>query len=271
MIIGSFAIKHYFPEFPREPKDYDIVAFDEYDKLDLVRIHKGTPNLKLEVLINPIILNHFKENGGIPSICTPNELYTLKMSHVIGWKLENGSWDKHLWDIQWLKSKGCILNRPLFDKLYKYWETIHGPNNRSNLDLSSEDFFDNAIEFPIKHDDLHLLLIEHPFFNKQDKPTYTKILIGEVDVSMDKFKELSEEEKYNIVIEEVMVMATERWPKLGYLHAFHRMLKKFVREHAKIEEAIWILENWQKLHKAPFNFIEFLNEKINEKSNNYIR
>lgn len=254
ILIGSKAIKHWFPDFPREPKDTDYAV----NKI----LYPYNKTKDIEYLVNEVLWEYYDEPYGKNIICDVDELYTLKMSHVIGWKLENGSWDKHLWDIQWLKNRGCMLNRPLFDKLYKYWETVHGPNKRSDLNMSAEEFFDNAIEFPIKHDEIHEILIKHPFFKNQEKPTYNKILIGEVDVSMEKFLQLTEEEKYNVVVEEVMVMAMERWSKIGYLHAFHRMLKKFVREHAKIEEAIWILENWQKLHKAPFNFIEHIKKEI---------
>lgn len=28
LIIGSTAIKHYYPYFPREPKDIDVAVFD---------------------------------------------------------------------------------------------------------------------------------------------------------------------------------------------------------------------------------------------------
>jgi len=248
ILIGSKAIKHWFPDFPREPKDTDYAVLE---------VPKWTPELagRVEYLINPII-------GGLRGVANPDVLYTLKMSHTVGWKLENGSWDKHVWDIQWLKNKGCTLNRPLFDKLYRYWETIHGPNKRSDLDMSAEDFFDNAVGFPIPHDDLHEMLITHPYFEGQKEPTYKKILIGEVDVSMEKFNNLNEKEKINVVIEEVMVMATERFKDLDYPFAHHRMLKKFIREHAKMDEAIWILENWPKVVKAPFNFKQYLNEQI---------
>ena len=51
MIIGSNAIKYHFPDFPREPKDIDIVAFDEYDKQDLIRTHKDIKHIKVEVVI----------------------------------------------------------------------------------------------------------------------------------------------------------------------------------------------------------------------------
>jgi hypothetical protein len=121
MIIGSTAIKFHFPEFKRVPKDLDVLAFDEED-----RKHLKALKPEAEVLINPILLNWCKEKYGfIPSYCPKNELYTLKVSHCF-WSLDNGSWGKHLYDIQWLKEQGCKFDRKLFYKLFEYWENLHG-------------------------------------------------------------------------------------------------------------------------------------------------
>jgi len=246
ILIGSKAIKFWFPEFNREPKDIDYATSVE----STTNKQKG-----VEYLYNPILVKWC--NGS--EIANPDELYTLKLSHTVGWKLKNNSWDKHVFDIQFLKSKGCKVIWPLFWDLYKFWETIHGKNKRSDLDMSSDEFFNNALTYDIPHDELHEILIKHPYFENQVEPTYKKILLGEVDVSMEKFNNLTEKEKSNIVIEEVMVMAIERFEKLGYLRAFKRMLDKFIINHAKIEEAIWVLENYKKLHKAPFDYIKFIN------------
>ena len=252
MIIGSNVIKYYFPDFPREPKDYDIVAFDTYEKQDLIRIYKDVKHCKVEVLINPVLVNWFKNaKGSTPGYCPINELYTLKMSHVF-WDI---NWEKHMWDIQWLKEKGCALIKPLFFELYDYWNSYHGTNKRSNLKMSSDEFFDNAVNFPIAHDDLHLELVKHPYF-KNEPPTYTKILIGEVEVCENKFNNLTELEKFNLVFEEVAVMAIERYGNLFYKIAFNKMLKKFIISHAPIWEAIWIIENHKLLlTNIPYDFI----------------
>lgn len=257
ILIGSTAIAHWFKDFKRIPKDTDYA----------VDYNSAIKEPGIEYLYNPVLCKYASGS----EIATPDELYTLKLSHTVGWKLKNNSWGRHVWDVQFLKSKGAKLIRPLFDELYEFWGTIHGPNKRSNLEMSAEDFFDNALDYPVDHDALHELLIQHPYFEGQNEPTYKKILKGEVDVSMDKFNDLSEKEKTNVVIEEVMVMALERWSNIGYLHAFQRMIDKFIREHAKIDEAIWILENYKKLYKAPFNYVKFLNEQINGKRNNIIK
>ena len=96
IMIGSTAIKHHFPDFPREPKDVDYAV----DYIDESR--KST---KLcEYHLNPII-------GYFNGIANPNLIYTLKISHLIGWDIQ---WEKHMWDVQFLKNKGCLLNKHFF-------------------------------------------------------------------------------------------------------------------------------------------------------------
>ena len=94
MIIGSTAIKYWFPDFKREPKDIDIVKN--------MYIKEYNSDKKIEWLENKVLQNYFTKPI---EIITPNELYTLKISHSL-WSLDNGSWNRHIWDVQWLKEKG---------------------------------------------------------------------------------------------------------------------------------------------------------------------
>ena len=259
MIIGSTAILHWFHDFPRVAKDIDIIKN--------MYIKEYTSDLKVEWLDNPVLQNWFTKPI---EFCTPNELYTLKISHSL-WSLDNGSWEKHMYDVQWLKEKGCEFIPELFYKLYEYWNFVHGKNKRSNLDMSAEEFFDNVVNYPVEHDYLHLLLIQHPYFKDQNTPTYVKILKegADVDVSEEKFNNLTEEEKFNLVIEEVMVMALERYENMYYKKAFNKMLKKFIISHAPIWEAIWIVQNHKNLlQNIPFNFIEHLKTQIKQNETN---
>jgi len=255
MIIGSIAIKHWFPDFPRVAKDVDIIK-DMY-------IKEYTSELKVEWLENPVLQNWFTKPI---EICTPNELYTLKISHCL-WELENGSWSKHMWDVQWLKEKCCVFIPELFNQLYKYWETVHGKRKTSNLNMSAEEFFDNVVGFPVEHDYLHSLLVQHEYFGNQNLPMYTKVLKdgAEVDVSEEKFNLLTEKEKFNLVFEEVAVMQLERYGDMYYKKGYNRMLKKFILHHAPLWESIWIIQNHKKLlQNIPFNHLEFLNQKIKQ-------
>lgn len=251
ILIGSTAIKHYFPDFKRIPNDTDYVVKDK-------NLFKNENNT--EYLENPIL---FKYDSHISGILKPDYLYTLKISHIF-WKLNNNSWDKHMYDIQWLKEKDCVLILNLFEELYKYWGKIHGVNKRSNLDMRSDDFFNNALKYPVNHDYLHELLITHDYFQSQSYPTYKYILKdgAEVDVSEEKWKLLNDTQKYNLVFEEICVMALERNFHSHYRVNYKIMLDKFIRNHAPIWEALWIIENYKKCLKPAFNYIEFLNKKI---------
>lgn len=245
MIIGSYAIKYHFLDFPRTPKDIDIIKgsnFNDYFPF----------NLKREYLKNDVLLEYKDEE-----FLNKDSLYTLKVSHLF-WDI---NWEKHIWDAQWLKNKGCVLNKVLFHKLYEYWNTVHKKNQRSNLDMSSEDFFDNAISCEYSHDWLHTLI------NKV--PTYTKVLAddSEVLVSEDKFNLLTYEEKCDLVKEEVYVMAYERFKQLGYKRAYNKMLKKFIINHAPLWEAVFIIENYKELQYCNINFIKLIDDGINNRTN----
>lgn len=255
MIIGSSAIQFWYDDFKRTPKDVDFI-----NKLSF-----PTHNVKVEKLENPILEEWY--DYILPTFIGKNELYTLKISHLF-WDLPNKSWDKHIYDVQFLKEKGCEFIPELFWKLFTYWETIHGRRKSSNLDMSAEDFFNNAITYDTPHDDLHEILVTHPYFNGNE-PTYKKILKdgAEVDVCMQKFNDLSELDKFNVVFEEVAVMSMEnRFPKDMYWKAkYQKMLKKFIISHCKIEEGIWIIQNHKNLLcNIPFNFQLFLNSKTNK-------
>lgn len=240
ILSGSCAIKYWFPDHNRIPKDIDYIV-DEIPK----EKEKG-----VEYLLNPIFKDYPNE------VMLPDDLYTLKISHL-AWDI---NWDKHMWDVNFLKEKGCKLNVDLFYRLYDYWNEFHGKNKRSDLKMTASEFFDNAVNCPYNHDYLHTLI--------KEIPTYTKVLKDgeEVDVSEEKFNNLTFDEKCDLVREEVIVMAFERFKKLGFQKAYHRMLKKFILSHAPIWEYLFIVENYKKLCRPPFNFIKHLEEKLEYES-----
>jgi hypothetical protein len=237
VLIGSKAIKHHFADFPREPKDMDFI----------VKQHQTQNEPGVEYLLNPILENYPENVLGI------NELYTLKCSHLF-WDI---NWSKHMFDCVWLRNKGARLDRTLFYKLYEYFNTVHIKNKRSDLKMSSEDFFNNAIICDYSHDDLHTII--------NPVPTYTKILAdgAQVEVDEEKFKSLTHEEKCDLVREEIFVMAFERYKAArSYLHAYSKMLKKFIVSHAPLWEAIFIIENYVELHKPKINFIKQIEDGL---------
>jgi len=248
ILIGSSAIKHHYPNFPRDPKDVDYV------------VAPGTGHERVEgveFLQNPVLWEYYNQPKD-DIVCGANEIYTMKMAHL-SWDI---NWDKHMYDVQYLRNQGCYCIDELFDGMYEFYTELHGKNKRSDLKMSAEDFFDNAIKFPVKHDDLHEILITYPWFDGQRCPTYQKILTGEVEVSEKLFNMLSEIEKSLLVMEEVMVMAMERYSNYDYRHAYARMLKKCIISHFPIWEAKWAITNFIRLERAPFDFIKYLKGEI---------
>lgn len=240
ILIGSKAIKELFPDFPREPKDTDYAV--EF-KSEL----KSTQ--ETEYLVNPILFKYHCSDSYLP---TADVIYTLKISHMF-WDI---NWKKHLFDIQFLKEKGCKIIKPLFYELYDYWNELHGNNKRSDLKMTASQFFDNALKCEYDHDWLHTLINPNPTFNK--------VLIGEVEVGEEKFNQLSYQEKLDLVQEEVYVMAWERMPKMDYRFSYELMMKKFILSHAPIWEAIFILDNYKDLYKPKINFKKQIEDGINK-------
>lgn len=257
MIIGSAAL-YYHVGTDKKPKDIDFIKGSPH------KVPEKYKGIRVEELDNPILLEYYANNP--PLFIGKDELYTLKISHSF-FDLDNGSWAKHMYHIQQLKELGAKFIPDLFYKLFPYWEQMHGKRKASNLDMTAEEFFDNKVGFPFDHDYIHEVLIQHPHFKGQSEPTYNKVLKegAEVDVCMDKFESLTEEEKFNLTFEEVANMALERYGKMYYKRAYEVMLKKFIISHCKIEQGIWIIQNHKKLLiQIPFNFIQFLNSKLYE-------
>ena len=235
ILIGSSAIKHWYPDFKREPKDIDFII-DENEILP----PRGQ---NVEYLVNPIFANKWKYKDTKPMY--PSDLTTLKASHLC-WDI---NWEKHMFDLQFLLSKGNEIEEELFWELYDYWNVYHNKNKRSDLKMTKDEFFSNAINYDVaEHDDLHLLI--------NPTPTYTKILKDGCDVELDeeKYNLLSHEEKLDLIREEVMVMSWERYRKNGFRQGYNKMLKKFILSHAPRFVLIFILKNYIELHQVPYDY-----------------
>lgn len=235
ILIGSAAIKYHFPDFNREPKDIDYIV-------------NVVPEIKkrgVEYLLNPVLCNI-----GLSTL-PADLLYTLKISHLFWDK----KWERHMFDVQFLRSKGCVLNKQVFYKLYGYWNKLHGENKRSELQMNAKDFFNNALK-KYNHDQLHELITPNP--------TYKKILKegSEVEPDENKYNALTHEEKLELVREEVYVMAYERLAGRDYRTAYAWMLKKFIISHAPMYEALFIIENYKELHKPIINYKKQLDYEL---------
>lgn len=240
ILIGSKAIQYHYHDFKRNPKDID------YAVLNKKKSEKG-----IEYLVNPIIYKYESDREVASAIM----LTTLKASHLC-WDI---NWEKHMFDLQFLLSKGNKIDKDIFIELYNYWNQTHVKNKRSDLKMSKEDFFDNAINYSEnQHDDLHKIL--NPI------PIYTLVLADGKEVELDelKFHNLTYEQKLDFVREEVMVMAYERYSNLDYRVAYSKMLKKFIISHAPLFSLIFILENYIKLHKPIINYLKKIKDGLQE-------
>lgn len=251
VVIGSTALNLIYEDFNRYPKDLDIAVSERMPN----EVVNGT---KVEFLYNPILVNYVANNTE-DGLATPDILVTLKASHLF-W---DRNWAKHMYDTQFLLKKGAKIIEHLFYKLYEFWQTELGPNKRSDLTLDKEEFFDNAInpKMEVEHD------VMHTFINPT--PTYTKLLAEGKTVELDseKFSLLTEEEKDALAIEEVMVMAYERYKKFGYKAAYYMMMQKFIMGHAPMYLALHIINNYLRLHVTNVNFIEIIDKGIEEFKN----
>ena len=248
IIIGSSAIKHHYSDFKREPKDLDVILESSNENIKDYFINE-TPNKKVEILKNTVILNYYRGNGYLPS----NLLTTLKASHLC-WDV---NWEKHMFDLQFLLKKGNKIDFELFKELYEYWNTVHSKNKRSDLKMSKEDFFNNAINYDyLEHDEIHKILNSIPIYSKCLKDG------KEVELDENKFYNLSYEDKLEFIREEIYVMSYERYKELGYKRAYNRMLKKFILSHAPFWSLIFIFENYIELQKCTKNFIKEIENGI---------
>lgn len=242
VIIGSTALRHYYPEFPREPNDVDYV----------VKSKKGLVNTEdVEYHLNPVLFNYQKEG-----YCDPQILLNLKISHLF-WNI---NWEKHLFDIQFLLKKGHTVNMQMINAFRTYWESVHPPVRRSDLNNDKENFFTNAVNKDSnEHDFLHTLL--------NPVPMYTKLLKDGCEVELDESKwwQLSFEEKLEVIREETAVMAYERYSDMNYQKAFARQLKWNIIKHFPDYIAIFGIINYICLEKINFNYkTKIKNELLQE-------
>jgi hypothetical protein len=230
--IGSTAIKHYFPDFPREPKDLDIAVKDtEYlEKLPGV-----------EYLENKVIYK-YQTDGFLK----PELMISLKASHMF-W---DNNWDKHLFDIQFLFKKGYSIDVELVEELVPYWEEILPKVRRSRLEMNKESFFTNAVnEDTDEHDYLHTLI--------NPVPMYTRLLKDNCEVELDpkKWEDLTFDEKCDVVFEETAVMSYERYKDLHYAVGYRKQLKDNIIKHFPRYIALFAIENYPILEKPKYDYI----------------
>jgi len=247
LIIGSVAMNYWFPGY-REPKDLDF--FGTKSPAFLVSGYD-----KVEPFWHPLFEGTQLDRNDVANI---DELYTIKVSHAY-WELKNGSWDKHMVDLMFLKNHGAVLDMELHKLLYRVWEKTHG-KKKMNLAQAAGDFFDDAVVRIYDHDSIH----DSVAFN--DRPLYERILKnGEtVDIDPDKlWNGMTFEDQVLLFREEIAATALERWmiptnykfsPGLAYKLA----LKKTITSLTKGKSARFIVTNFEHFKTPhPYMYIHY--------------
>jgi hypothetical protein len=191
------------------------------------------------------------------AIATPNELYTMKISHSF-WDI-NGSWDKHAHDIIFLQRKGAVFNRELYDILLPIWKERY-KRNPTNLHQSAATFFSDAVNREYDHDSLH----ESIAYGK--RPLYESILQDGSEVAVDNAKFFNgssladHQRRIRTVREEIYATALERIlipndykgsPAAAYAWA----LKRTATSLFKGEWALYLLLNLDELMKPDCDYL----------------
>jgi hypothetical protein len=243
VVIGSRAMDRMFPgELGRKPKDTDfIVSFNEE-----VLVPPGS-----DVFSHPSLDEWVGRRDRWSSI---DELYTIKLSHSY-WELKNGSWNKHIFDLRWLKRRGAKLLPSLHDTLYLVWEELHGAK-RTNLSMDKDSFFKDAVVRIYDHDSIH----DSVAYGTE--ALYNSILRdgSTVDVDPKKMWSLSHSDLVLLFREEICATALERiLIPSGYKaspgYAYRWALRRTITSLTKGKSARFILENFVEF-ALPDNYLK---------------
>ncbi len=240
-LIGSRAIKHWFPDF-RDPQDTDWQAAEAGELTGYAHEH-------WDVFIDA----RLAEWSWGP-IATPDELYTMKISHGY-WDI-NGSWDKHAADIVFLQRKGCKFIPELHDILLEIWKERY-PKNSISLKKGADEFFTDHVHYIYVHDTVHQSVAY------RDRPWYEDILKDGEDVMVDnaKFWALSLEQQLQLCREEAYVIALERIliPR-GYkgspVSAYRWALRRMAVSLFKNQWATFLLLQLDELGRPDCNYVQ---------------
>lgn len=232
-LVGSTAAKHWFPEF-RKPKDADYLS-------------DTTTDITGDVFVDARLAEHTWGD-----IATPEELYTLKISHAF-WEINN-SWDKHAGDIVFFQRRGIQFRRSLYDILLPIWKDKHR-GRKTNLNKTAKAFFSDAVKRRYVHDSVHESVAYY------DRPLFKNILKDGQEVLVDtaKFFSLPHEDKLKLVREEVYTTALERIlipndyrgsPAAAYAWSLRRTITSLF----KGEWALWTVLHFSELSKPDCDY-----------------
>lgn len=228
LIYWSTAIKYWFPDFDREPKDLDIIS-NEWNKnskwIEYYRIDE------FDYLVN---------NNS--EYVEPNILYTIKLSHLS----YDINWNKHMRDVIFLKSKWCKIDIIFYNILVKVWSRIHWVKH-IKMKVDNSEFFKWNIKRKYNHDWLHeqFAFYDRPLNEKiredLNSPLCSKIL----------WNNLSYEDKLKCATEELYVLTAERYifidKPLPLKFAKTKMLKQMITSTTSWWFNLFLKENFMEL------------------------
>lgn len=229
LIFGSRAAKHWYPDF-REPKrDTDYITGETLQSNRENEYHWVSS------------FWYVIENNKDTTYVDPNFLYTIKVSHA-AWDIH---WDKTMLDIMFLQKKGCQLDTTLYSMLVSEWEVIHG-KKKVNLNKDNYDLFNDAVNRKYDHDELHTKLAFY------DRPLHERIRFSESNALPSKalFEQLSIDDQLKCALEEIYVVATERFViSKGYpiQHAKTKALKQLITSMTKGWFNLFLIVNFEYL------------------------
>jgi hypothetical protein len=192
LIIGSMAMYHWFPD-ARVPADIDL--------LTPVEIKSSTPSVCLVDAQWHDVGDYIMEINKDKVFADPDVLFTLKVSHA-HWNIK---WEKTMYDVEFLRRKGCTLNMELYDRLFKVWTELHG-KKRVNMNKPMTEFFKDAVVREYDHEYLHELVAFY------DRPLHERLRTDKSTAWCDRelFENLSAEDQLKTALEEMMATAIER-------------------------------------------------------------
>ena len=259
LIYGSAAIKHFFPNYNHEPKDLDIITeTDNKYQLDVQGCKR----------IEQYYLPEFKyifENNRDQEFVDPDFLYTIKISHL-SWDI---NWDKHMKAAIFLEQNGARLDKTLYDSLMIAWSRVHG-KKQVRMGVKNSEFFKENIYRKFNHEFLHE---KFAFYNRPLNERIRKDLDSPL-CSEELWNLLSEEDKIKCAIEEIYVLAAERYifvrePERSWKleHAVVKTLKNMITSTTTGWFNLYLKLNFNTLrtYHVP-NIVEKINE-LNELNN----
>lgn len=251
-LVGSRAARRHFPDF-REPKDLDLISDKPFEYTPI----RDNFDMDCEPLKFDIFVDERLASWDWDKIATPEELYTMKVSHSF-WEINRNvqNWNKHMADIVFFQRKGVEFIRPLYDILFPIHKELHG-KKKTSLAQNAENFFTDGVNRTYVHDSIHDSIAY------KDRPMYESILVPgeEVMTDINLFWAMSHEDKIKTVREEVYATALERIlipnnyagsPRAAYAWALRRTITSLF----KGEWALWTVLNYDELARPDCDYLQ---------------